>query len=268
MTHDASDHSRRSRMRRVGRAARIVSGRRRARHGSEVCAARAGALPEHCQRLRPELHRAGAAGQSHPGDARDDCRALVHDWHDDCIHVDDKYGYDIDERVTLKVTYAVGRTRPFSSSTGTRVMRKVSAATNPVDVSASGTGFSDAVIQRISAAFGSGLGWHRHRARNEGWPGGVRPRGRPLVRDPVSARAWHHPPRGSGSGPRRTRARPRRPLRRDRPAAAAVERTWSSSTASPTTSGACGGRRGLWPSEGRQAFYVNGDVSGAGTRRR
>ena len=137
---------------------------------------------------RTELHRAGAEANRIPVTLETIAGRSCMTGTTIGIDVDDKYGYDIDERVTLKVTYAVGRTRPFVVYWDKSDAEGLGRA-NPVDVSASGTGFSDAVIQLdSSAAFGSGLGWHRHRARNEGWPGRVRPRGRPLVRDPVSRR--------------------------------------------------------------------------------
>ena len=52
----------------------------------------------------------------------------------------------------------------------------------------------------------------------------MRPGSRPLVRDTSAARAGDHPPRDSRPGARRSRPRPCRPLRRDRPVAPALER--------------------------------------------
>ena len=174
------------------------------------------------------------------------------------IDVDDRYAFDIDERVTLKVTYAVGKTRPFvvywDKSDGEGLGR-----TNPVEVSQSGAAFGDAVVQLDRARFaGQGsLGIDIALGTRDGLavcglevvrsnetaapasPGTIRLEVRGRGGDLVPARVGLYDASG------------RLPL----PSSGAVmvhrfaddvRRVWVS-------------RRGLWPSEGRQAFYVNGN---------
>ena len=174
------------------------------------------------------------------------------------IDVDDKYGYDIDERVTLKVTYAVGRTRPFvvywdkSDAEGL-------GRTNPVEVSASSGAFGDAVVQLDRARFaGQGsVGIDIALGTRDGLAvcglEVVRSFETPAPRELGTIRLEI---RDEGRGelvPARVGlydATGRLPLPSNDAVvvhrfADDVRRVWV-------------GRRGLWPSEGRQAFYVNG----------
>jgi hypothetical protein len=174
------------------------------------------------------------------------------------IDVDDRYGFDIDERVTLKVTYAVGRTRPFvvywDKSDGEGLGR-----TNPIEVSASGTGFSEAVVQldRARLAGQGSVGIDIALGTREG----LAVCGLEVVRSFETTA-----PRELGTIRIETRDQARGELvparvglydatgRLPLPSSDAVtihrfaddvRRVWV-------------GRNGLWPSDGRQAFYVNG----------
>ena len=173
------------------------------------------------------------------------------------IDVDDQYAFDIDERVTLKVTYAVGKTRPFvvywDKSDGEGLGRS-----NPVEVNASGGSFGEAVIQLDRARFaGQGslgidmaLGTRDGLAvcglevvrSNETPPprelGTIRLEVRGSGGTPVPARVGLYDSTGRLPLPSRDAVMVHR-------FADDVRRIWVS-------------RRGLWPSEGRQAFYVNG----------
>jgi len=174
------------------------------------------------------------------------------------IDVDDKYGFDVDERVTLKVTYAVGRTRPFvvywDKSDGEGLGR-----TDPVEVNASGTGFADAVVQldRARLAGQGSLGIDIAVGTRDG----LAVCGLEVVRSfetraPGEMGTIRLEVRDQASGnlvPARVGlydATGRLPLPSNDAVvihrfADDVRRVWVS-------------RRGLWPSEGRQAFYVNG----------
>lgn len=175
------------------------------------------------------------------------------------IDVDDQYAFDIDESVTLKVTYAAGRTRPFvvywDRNGGEGLGRS-----DPVELSDRGQAFGDAVVHldRARLAGQGSLGIDIALGTREGMAICGLEITRTQQTRPAAATGKLHLQVHDGAGGALVAARVglydasgRLPLPSQDAVvvhrfADDVRRVWVSD-------------RGLWPSENRQAFYVNGE---------
>jgi hypothetical protein len=174
------------------------------------------------------------------------------------VDVDDTYAFDIDEPVTLKVTYAVGRTRPFTVYWDSN-SAEGQGRSSPVQVVASGQAFGEVVVQmeRARLAGQGSLGIDIALGTRDGMAIcglEVTRSNQTAARGPLGTiRLEVRDGAGGDLVPARVGlydATGRLPLPSTNSVvvhrfADDVRRLWVSN-------------RGLWPLESRQAFYVNG----------